>query len=111
MSRKITSSIVTVAEYIGSRTGSMLASVAKLLVSLGITLGLLFFFVRDAASFAEGLRRNLPFGRERNQRIVYGASALISASVTSTLVIAVIQGVIGGSPSRSSACRVRRSGA
>jgi predicted PurR-regulated permease PerM len=93
---KAGSSLLTVAQYVGSQTGSILAGVGRLVLSLSIILMLLFFLVRDASSFADGVRHVLPFGRERNQKMVHAASALISTSVTSTLLIAVIQGVIGG---------------
>jgi len=95
VSAKIGSKVLAVAEYVGSRTGSILASVGGLVLSLTMILTLLFFLVRDASSIADGVRHVLPFGRERNQKMVHAASGLISTSVTSTLLIAVIQGVIG----------------
>jgi predicted PurR-regulated permease PerM len=48
VSAKIGSKLLTVAEYVGSRTGSILASVGGLVLSLTIILMLLFFLVRDA---------------------------------------------------------------
>ncbi len=93
---KIGNSVVSVAQFVGSRMGSILASVAGLVFSLGIILGALFFILRDAAAIAHGLRRVLPFGREQNERMIAVAADLVSASVSSTLVIAGIQGVIGG---------------
>jgi predicted PurR-regulated permease PerM len=96
VSARIGSKLFTVAEVVGSQTGSILASVGRLVLSLTIILMLLFFLVLDASSFADSVRRVLPFGRERNQKIVHSASGLISTSITSTLLIAVIQGIIGG---------------
>jgi predicted PurR-regulated permease PerM len=96
VSARIASKLLTVAEYVGSRTGSILASVGGLGLSLTIVLMLLFFFVRDASSIADGVRHVLPFDRERSGKIVHAASTLISTSITSTLLIAVIQGILGG---------------
>ena len=92
----VTASVGGAAQFLASRAGSLLASVAGLAFSLLITLGVLFFLLRDAADFAGAVRRALPFGAEQNARLVKLASELVSASVTATVAIAAIQGLIGG---------------
>jgi predicted PurR-regulated permease PerM len=92
----ITASVGSVAQFLAARAGSLLASVAGLAFSLLITLGVLFFLLRDAADFAGALRRVLPFGAEQNARLVTLASDLVSASVTASVVVAAVQGLIGG---------------
>lgn len=92
----VAASVGGAAQYLASRAGSLLASVAGLVFSLLITLGVLFFLLRDAAAFAGALRRVLPFGAEQNARLVKLASELVSASVTATVTVAAIQGLIGG---------------
>ena len=57
---------------------------------------MLFFLLRDAEDFARGVRRMLPFGARQNARLVTIASDLVSASVTATVAIAAIQGLLGG---------------
>ena len=69
---------------------------AVLVFNLVITLGLLFFLLRDSTAFAAGLRRALPFGPDQNERLIALASELVSASVTATLAISVVQGIVGG---------------
>jgi predicted PurR-regulated permease PerM len=64
--------------------------------SLSITLCILFFMLRDGPQMASGVRRLLPFGPERNARLLALIHDIVSTSVTSTLVIAVIQGIVGG---------------
>jgi predicted PurR-regulated permease PerM len=56
----------------------------------------LFFMLRDATSFRLAIRRVLPFGAEQNERLVALTRDLVSASVTATLAIAALQGVLGG---------------
>ena len=52
--------------------------------------------LRDAEAFRAALRRVLPFGHEQNERLLGITRDLVSASVTSTLAIAALQGLIGG---------------
>ncbi len=56
----------------------------------------LFFLLRDWVSISQGFRRSLPFGAEQNDRFIAIARTLVTASVTATLLIAAVQGVIGG---------------
>jgi len=93
---RVTASIGGVAQYVAGQAGNLLASAAGFVFALAITLAILFFLLRDAASFALGVRRVLPFGPEQNAALMQIASSLVSASVTATLAIAAIQGVIGG---------------
>jgi predicted PurR-regulated permease PerM len=83
-------------ELVASRAGSILASLVGFLLSLVIMLSILFFLVRDAPHFTRTLRRVMPFEPEKNEHFVAITSELVSASVTSTIAIAAIQGVIAG---------------
>jgi predicted PurR-regulated permease PerM len=93
---KITSSVGRVAEFVAGQAGGLLKGVANFLFALVITLGVLFFLLRDAASFTPALHRVLPFGPEQNARLIALTSDLVSASVTATIVVAAVQGLIGG---------------
>jgi predicted PurR-regulated permease PerM len=81
---------------VAGQAGGILKSLARFAFSLVITLAVLFFLLRDAAAFASALRRVLPFGPEQNDRLMALADELVTASVTATLTIAAIQGVVGG---------------
>jgi predicted PurR-regulated permease PerM len=92
----VTASVGKVAEFLAGQAGGLLKGAASFLFALVITLGVLFFLLRDAAAFAGTLRRVLPFGGEQNDRLLSIARELVSASVTATLSIAALQGLIGG---------------
>jgi predicted PurR-regulated permease PerM len=79
-----------------SHAGYVVRGALAFVVGLAITLAILFFMLRDAPEMAAGLRRLMPFGRERNSRLLVLIRDIVSTSVTSTLVIAVIQGILGG---------------
>ena len=93
---RVTASFGKAAEFLAGQAGGLLKGVANFLFAVVITLAVLFFLLRDASSFARGLRRVLPFGREQNERLMRISSDLISASVTASIAIAALQGLIGG---------------
>jgi predicted PurR-regulated permease PerM len=92
----VTASIGKFAQFIAGQAGGILKGAAEFLLALVITLAVLFFMIRDAPVFERGLRRVLPFGAEQNERLLQITSNLVSASVTATLTIAALHGVIGG---------------
>jgi predicted PurR-regulated permease PerM len=92
----ISASVGRVLQQVADRTGSVVARLVGVTFSLVIMLSILFFLVRDTPSFARALRRVMPFGPEQNERFIAITSELVSASVTSTIAIAAVQGVIGG---------------
>jgi predicted PurR-regulated permease PerM len=92
----ISKSVGRILELVANRAGSIIAGVFSFVFSLLIMLSILFFLLRDSPSFARALRRVMPFEPEMNRRFMTISSDLVSASVTSTLVISAIQGIITG---------------
>jgi predicted PurR-regulated permease PerM len=74
----------------------VLKNVASFLFSLVITLFVLFFFLRDGAAVRRVVDRTLPFPPAQRRHLIEQTQDLVSASVIATLVIAVIQGSLGG---------------
>ena len=68
----------------------------ELVVGLFITLYLAFFLIRDGASLACMLRRATPLDPEHNQALAAKFATVIRATVRGNLVVAVIQGLLGG---------------
>jgi predicted PurR-regulated permease PerM len=93
---RVTASVGRLAEFLAGQAGGLLKGAASFLFALAITLAVLFFLLRDAASFHGAARRVLPFGAEQNARLMTMASELVSASVTASIAIAALQGLIGG---------------
>jgi predicted PurR-regulated permease PerM len=93
---RVTASVGKLAEFLAGQAGGLLKGAASFLFALVITLAVLFFLLRDADSFHGAVRRVLPFGAEQNARLMTMASELVSASVTASIAIAALQGLIGG---------------
>jgi len=93
---KVTARLGNVASFMASRAGGVLAGLLEIVFKLVITMGALFFLLRDSDSFTTGLRRLLPFEADQNARLVTLTERLVSASVTAVLLGSCIQGIIGG---------------
>ena len=93
---RVSASFGALAQFMASRAGGVLKGLASFVFALAITLALLFFLLRDAASYATALHRFLPFGPEHNARFLSITRDLVSASVSATLLIAATQGLLGG---------------
>ena len=61
-----------------------------------ITFLALFFFLRDGHKAHGVLRRLLPFSVEQQDRLMAQTRELISAGISATLLIALLQGTVGG---------------
>lgn len=93
---RVTAGMGDMAGFMASRAGGLLKGAAVFLFDLLITLGILFFLLRDSSSFEASLRRLLPFGGDQNERLLILTRELVAASVTATLAIAAVQGLVGG---------------
>ena len=56
----------------------------------------MFYFFRDAGPIMRGVRSILPFDAEHREAMLTQARELITASVMTSLIIAAIQGALGG---------------
>jgi predicted PurR-regulated permease PerM len=86
----------SIAAFLASNAGSLLANILSTLGSVLVMLFALFFFLRDGRSFADVIRRVLPFDEDESERLIAEASELVVASVGAGLTVAFVQGLIGG---------------
>lgn len=56
----------------------------------------LFFLLRDGTAYVEVVRRLLPFNEPESERLIAETSDLVVASVGAGLIVAGVQGLIGG---------------
>jgi predicted PurR-regulated permease PerM len=88
--------MVYAASFLASRLGSVFRNAIVFVFDLFVTLFALFYIFRDADWIVASFRRLLPFPPAARERILTEARDLINASVTTSLVIAAIYGVVGG---------------
>lgn len=84
------------AEFGAARIGTILEHTALFFFQLGITIFAMFYLFRDGHSIVERFREILPFEERYRNRMIADIRTLIFASVTSSLVTAGLQGLVGG---------------
>jgi predicted PurR-regulated permease PerM len=76
--------------------GLLARSVAYVIVNVIIMLFALFFFFRDGDLIMSRLRRVLPFDPSFREGRIRETAELIKASISSGLIVALVQGAVGG---------------
>ncbi len=71
-------------------------NVLMIALLFGLMLYLLFFFFRDGGRIVDHVMRVLPLGEDRKQRLLRKFAEVARATVKGTLIIAVVQGSLGG---------------
>jgi len=82
--------------FLATQVGTIFRNVAIFLFDLFVTLFALFYFFRDANSILDGFRAVLPFEESRREKILAEARDLIFASVTTSLILGALHGLVGG---------------
>jgi predicted PurR-regulated permease PerM len=85
-----------VASFLASKLGAILRNAVVFLFDLFVMIFALFYLFRDASSIVRGVRQVLPFDEEHREQLIQQARDLIFASVTSSLIVAAVQGFLGG---------------
>ena len=83
-------------EYMASELGAVIRNIVVFLFELFVMLFALFYMLRDGDSIMKRFRSILPFDETMTERMLTEARELIFASVTTSLVIAAVQGAICG---------------
>jgi predicted PurR-regulated permease PerM len=84
------------ASFLVDKAGVAATNAAVFVLDLFLFLFALFFAFRDADAIVARIRALLPFDAAQSQAMLTQAHDLIFASVTASLIIGVIQGVLGG---------------
>jgi predicted PurR-regulated permease PerM len=85
-----------IATYAAARLGELVKNLFSFVVNLLILLFALFFMFRDGGKILRAVRHLIPFEREIQDEMLQESRDLIFASVAVALLIAVIQGALGG---------------
>lgn len=84
------------AAFVSARAAAVLQDVAVFVVDLVITIFALFFLFRDGAAVMTAVRRIMPLESDAGERLIEQTRTLVTASVTSGLIVAALQGILGG---------------
>ena len=81
---------------IARQAGSILGAVMLVLFDVAIIIFSLFFMLRDGPSIGAAIRQLMPLEPTHRDRLAREIHDLIHASVTSSMIVAAVQGFIGG---------------
>lgn len=81
---------------VAGQAAAMLVNAVVFIVSVITMLFAVFFFFRDADAIIDIIRRLLPFEDSRREQILTQARDLIFTTVVSGLIVAAVQGLLGG---------------
>jgi len=84
------------AGFLAERLGTILKNIAAFVFDLFVMIFAMFYFFRDALKILPAVRSILPFDAAHQEAMTVQIRELISASVTTSLVVAVVQGALGG---------------
>jgi predicted PurR-regulated permease PerM len=84
------------AGFLAERLGTVLRNIAAFIFDLFVMIFAMFYFFRDKEQIVRGVRSILPFDAEHRDALMSQTRDLIAASVTTSLILAAIQGLIGG---------------
>lgn len=93
---RFTSLLAQAAQAIATRAVSIGQSTAQLLISLGVMLYVLFFLFRDGTGLAVTIRNASPLSKRHTDHVMKKFTEVVKATVKGNVIIAVIQGTIGG---------------
>ncbi|HVH69494.1 MAG TPA: AI-2E family transporter, partial [Candidatus Dormibacteraeota bacterium] len=84
------------AGFLAERIGTILKNIAAFIFDLFVMIFAMFYFFRDAGRILGAARSILPFDAAHKDAMITQVQELISASVITSLLVAAIQGALGG---------------
>lgn len=96
LQRKLTLALTQASQTIATHTFSVGQDAFGLVVSLFVTLYLAFFLIRDGDSVVRAIRRALPLAPRHQQELIGKFGTVLRATVKGNLVVALVQGFLGG---------------
>ena len=96
MSDPVQQAAEKIASFLGTRFAGLLKNLVSFFVDLFILIFALFFMFRDGPEIVHGAKHLLPFDEDIQTDMLEESKELIFASVAVGLLVAAIQGVLGG---------------
>ena len=94
--RRIVAALAQASQLIATQAFAIGQNTFEFVASLFITLYLAFFLIRDGDEVVLTMRRAIPLPREQMQELVEKFITVIRATVKGNLLVAAIQGALGG---------------
>jgi predicted PurR-regulated permease PerM len=93
---RLSSSLITAGQHLAGQALDIGQTTAEFIVSLFVMLYMLFFFLRDGDELISHIRRVTPLPAEHQSAIFAQVTATIRATIKGDILVALIQGALGG---------------
>ena len=93
---EIEQSISAILEFLVTRLLSVGQGAFEFLLGLGVMMYLTFFLLRDGRALAERIEQIIPLGEAKRQILMEKVLIVIRATIKGSLIIAILQGSLGG---------------
>lgn len=93
---RLSSFVQSVLQIVAKGAYSFSQSAIGFAIALGVALYLLFFLFRDGVELTQALRRASPLSQDQTDALLRTFSSVVSATVKGNIIIAAVQGGIGG---------------
>ena len=96
LQERLSSGLMRTSQFIASQALNLGQNTLNFMVNLAIVLYLLFFLLRDGDGLAKRIRDAIPLHPEQKRDLLGKFTAVIRATVKGNIVVAIIQGALGG---------------
>ena len=96
LQQRLAAALMQASQFIAMHTLSIGQNAFNLLANVFITLYLAYFMIRDGEGLVRAVRDAIPLAPQHKQQLFETFTTVIRATVRGTLIIAMIQGVLGG---------------
>lgn len=93
---RVSEGLLAASQYIGKRALVFGQGTLDFVVDLFVMLYLLFFLLRDGDALMERIRAALPLRGKQQHELIEKSGVVIKATVKGNLVVAIVQGALGG---------------
>ncbi|AMO73134.1 AI-2E family transporter [Sphingorhabdus sp. M41] len=93
---EIEQSISAILEFLVTQLLSVGQGAFQFMLSLGVMLYLTFFLLRDGRALSDRIEQMVPLGEEKRRILMEKFLVVIRATIKGSLIIAIIQGSLGG---------------
>ncbi len=96
MQERLSSGLMKTSQFLATQALSIGQNTFDLIVNLFIVLYLLFFLLRDGDGLTRRIREAIPLYPEQQRDLFNKFTAVIRATIKGTVVVAIMQGALGG---------------
>ena len=96
MQERLSTGLMEGSKFVATKAFNIGQNTFDFIVNLGIVLYLLFFLLRDGDYLARRIRTAVPLYPEQQRELFNNFTTVIRATIKGNVVVAIVQGVLGG---------------